>query len=401
VRAAPALRKATSDVSLVEMAPLLALITILALQTPAPVPAADAPAGKRAAVDIAALIEPIRLRHDLPGIVAAIVDREGAVAIGACGVRERGQSASLSILDRMHLGSCTKSMTATLCARLVARDVLGWKTTIGEHFADSGDGFDAGWKSVTLEQLLTLRGGVGGDIAPKLWGRLFTSKATPRAQREELARGILASPPKSTPGTQFEYSNASFAIAGLMAERAAGKDFEELMQLELFTPLAMASAGFGPPLSTKSGGEPIGHRPNGQSVGTGIGSDNPPAIAPAGRVHASLGDWAEYAALHLRGAKDGGLDIPAAQFARMQAQPADELDAYAMGWGIAQREWGGRVLTHTGSNTMWFCVAWLAPEKGFGVLVATNQGGDAAEKACDEAASALIQAWTKRAGAAK
>jgi hypothetical protein len=48
---------------------------------------------------------------------------------------------------------------------------------------------------------------------------------------------------------------------------------------------------------------------------------------------------------------------------------------------------------------MWFCVAWLAPEKGFGVLVATNQGGDAAQKAADEAASALIQAHSKRAEA--
>ena len=54
------------------------------------------------------------------------------------------------------------------------------------------------------------------------------------------------------------------------------------------------------------------------------------------------------------------------------------------------------MLTHNGSNTMWFCVTWLAPEKGFAVLVTTNVGGDEAGKATDEAAAALIGEWTKR-----
>jgi CubicO group peptidase (beta-lactamase class C family) len=65
---------------------------------------------------------------------------------------------------------------------------------------------------------------------------------------------------------------------------------------------------------------------------------------------------------------------------------------YAMGWGVAERDWaGGRVLTHTGSNTMWFAVTWIAPEKDFAVLVCCNAAGEKATKACDRAASALIQ----------
>ena len=66
---------------------------------------------------------------------------------------------------------------------------------------------------------------------------------------------------------------------------------------------------------------------------------------------------------------------------------------------IAKRVWAkgnrpndsGRVLTHAGSNTMWFCVVWIAPERDFAVLVACNQGGDTASKACDEAAGKLIR----------
>jgi len=60
-----------------------------------------------------------------------------------------------------------------------------------------------------------------------------------------------------------------------------------------------------------------------------------------------------------------------------------------MGWIVADGQpWaGGPALTHAGSNTMWFAVAWLAPKKDFAVLVACNQ---AEAKACNDAVLALI-----------
>ena len=42
------------------------------------------------------------------------------------------------------------------------------------------------------------------------------------------------------------------------------------------------------------------------------------------------------------------------------------------------------------TNTSWFCALWIAPACDFAVLAATNQGGDSAEKACDQAISKLI-----------
>ena len=80
-----------------------------------------------------------------------------------------------------------------------------------------------------------------------------------------------------------------------------------------------------------------------------------------------------------------------------QAQAPDaEREWHAGGWIVAPRPWaGGAALTHTGTNTYWFSVAWLAPERGFAVLVACNTGADGAAKACDDAASALIQAYLK------
>ena len=55
------------------------------------------------------------------------------------------------------------------------------------------------------------------------------------------------------------------------------------------------------------------------------------------------------------------------------------------------RPWGGgRVYHHAGSNTMNYAVVWMAPKRDFAVLVATNQAGEAAPKACDAACGELI-----------
>jgi hypothetical protein len=38
-----------------------------------------------------------------------------------------------------------------------------------------------------------------------------------------------------------------------------------------------------------------------------------------------------------------------------------------------------------------YCVVWVAPEKNFAVLVATNRGGDGAPEGLDRVCSAMIK----------
>ena len=46
---------------------------------------------------------------------------------------------------------------------------------------------------------------------------------------------------------------------------------------------------------------------------------------------------------------------------------------YAFGWEIVNGSWAnGRTLTHSGSNGFNFAIAWLAPNRKFAVIAATN-----------------------------
>ncbi len=147
----------------------------------------------------------------------------------------------------------------------------------------------------------------------------------------------------------------------------------------------MTSAGFGPPGTRGKLDQPWGHSAKGEPSQT----DNAPALGPAGTVHVSFHDWAKFGSLHLRGAQGKAKLLKASTFRTLHTPPGGS--DYAGGWFVASRPWaGGRALMHSGSNTTWYCTIWLAPLRDFGVLVATNMGGDAASKACDEAISALI-----------
>lgn len=360
--------------------------------------------------DVAALLEPIRVKRGVPAIGGAIIVGEEVVASGVTGIRASGHDAPVTIDDRFHLGSCTKAMTALLLATLVEDGVLSWETTIGESLPAIT--MHEQWKSVTLRQLITHRAGAPADLnRGGLWRRLWDHTGTPTEQRRDLAIGVLAERPVHAPGTKYLYSNAGYAIAGYIAETKTGTSWEDLMRQRIFVPLGMTSAGFGPPGSPGNPpDQPRGHaRPN-RPTEPAKGADNPAAIGPAGTVHAAIKDWAAYIAVHLRGDAANPNRVPrlvsAASFDLLH-EPADGPgERYAGGWLVDTRPWArgegaaakGKVLTHAGSNTMWFAVVWIAPERDFAVLAVCNQGDAAAPRACDEAVGALIQAMRAKPG---
>jgi CubicO group peptidase (beta-lactamase class C family) len=206
---------------------------------------------------------------------------------------------------------------------------------------------------------------------------------------------LLTQPPEVKPGTEYLYSNAGYSVAGAAAERITDTDWEELMEQRLFHPLGMKTAGFGAMGEPDKIDQPWPHRAENTGalpIPPGPMSDNPPALGPAGRVHCSIGDWAKFILAHIKGA-NGEKSLLAPESFGILHTPAFEGD-YACGWIATERPWGGgRVLTHAGSNTMNYAVVWMAPERDFAALAATNHGGDAAHAACDEAAGALIRRY--------
>ena len=279
----------------------LAIALALLCLTPVTVHAAPA---IRPPKDVSALLAPIIQKHDVPGMAAAVVRNGETVALGVAGVRTRGKPDKIAAADRFHIGSDTKAMTAMLCGILVDEGKLKWGQTLGETFPELKKSMHPQYQAVTLEQLLTHRGGAPGDLTKdELWGKLWQHKGTPTSARRLLLQGVTSKPPEATPGEKYIYSNAGYSIAGHMAEKVTGKSWEDLTREKIFRPLGMTTAGFGAPGTRAKNDQPRGHKADGSPVEPGPAADNPVAIGPAGIVHCSIGDWAKFAAANLPSAK--------------------------------------------------------------------------------------------------
>lgn len=358
------------------------------------------PASAVPLADVDSLLEPIRKQYHLPALAAAVIVQGHVAAVGAVGVRKYGTNVPVTVGDQFHLGSCTKAMTATLCGMLVEQGRLHWNTTLAQVFPHIS--MQPAYRSVTLDHLLAQRSGFSAESWPqgKTFQEMFALPGSPRQQRMAYLEMILREPPVAEPGAEFVYSNRNYAAAGVILEQTAHIAWEDMITRKLFAPLDMTSAGFGAMGTPGKLDEPWQHRfINGQhlAIGPGPFSDNPPVIAPAAAVHCSLGDWAKFVRLHLSASTKTHLLLKPQTLQRLHT-PQFGGD-YAGGWLVTSRPWGGgTVLTHAGSNTQNYAVAWLAPLRDFAVLVVTNQGGDPAAQAADQTSAALIQHFISPSG---
>lgn len=352
-------------------------------------------AGETPPDDLAAVLEPVRAGAELPALAGAVWRGPALVALGASGVRKLGDDTAVTAADRWHLGSDTKAMTATLIGIHVDRGDIRFEDTIADLFA--GETIDAGYRDVTVEQLLQHRGGAPGDIPADIWAEMWQDGSAPGA-RAKAVLAMLARAPAQAPGT-FVYANAGYMIAGAALERKLGASWEELMRRELFEPLGMSSCGFGAPGTAAALDQPWGHSIGDGGtpvpVAPGPEADNPPSLGPAGTVHCSLADWGKFLAVHLAGARQETTALlSGATVARLHTPPAG--GDYAAGWLVVERSWaGGLALTHSGSNTLWFATTWLAPANDMMYAVVTNRGDDDASTAVDSAFAPLIEAYPR------
>jgi len=325
----------------------------------------------------------------LPGMIGAIVHGEKLTSIGAVGIRKIGSPDLMRVDDLVHLGSCTKAMTATMIGTLVDEGKIRWNSTVAEVFPESAGDFHPDYASVTLDQLLRHRGGLPHDLD---WWQTDRGLSIVDQRRSLMIRALREAP-ESKPGADYTYSNTGYVLAGMMAEQVSRRSWEVLIQQRVFGPLKMATAGFGAPGAKGRLDQPWGHRASGNLV-EAVREDNAPVMGPAGTVHCSMSDWARFAAYHLKGELDGvRLVKPETLKTLHTPRPGEE---YAGGWLVFDRSWaGGRALTHSGSNTTWYGTVWIAPARDFALLAAVNAGGPPAEQACDQAISGMVRLVTR------
>lgn len=306
------------------------------------------------------LLAKVVVDGEAPGIVAAIISGEGVIAIASAGERKAGSGIEFTINDVVHLGSCTKAMTVTMIATLVAEGKLNWDTKLIEAIPRLKNKIHSDYYNITLWQLLTHSAGISKNVSDE---KAFSSKEI-IARRLAILEDNLQTSASYAINT-YHYSNFGYMIAACMAEQITGLSWEVLMKQRLFEPLGMSTAGFGNPNKNKSVDQPWGHHKNLWKWWPSEAYYNE-AISPAGRVYCSIADWAKFLSLQLTNENP----ILERKFLDKLIQP---VGFYAGGWGVAEHSWAeGITLSHNGSNEIWYAAVLVTPQLNRAFVVATN-----------------------------
>jgi len=338
------------------------------------------------AVISAERVHRLRLISDAPALGIAYAFKNQPDHILVDGLRSVESDAPVTPTDRWHIGSCTKSMTATLAARLVEAGRIRWTTTIGEVLRQV-PGIHPACRDANLLHLFSHHAGLMRD-APG--GIIFQHRPGRRVAAERLVyvTRLLREAPIAKLGAENIYSNGGVVVAGAMLEIAGGKPYETLMREQVFAPLGMTSAGFGPPAFPDHLDAPLGHGhgPDGRLVPAKNIRDlesPPPCINPCGGVHLNLGDLLAYLKAHR---DHPGQFLAEESWKTLHTPPFG--DGAALGWGIG----GDGSFGHAGSNGFWWAQVQVTP---WGVVFAgaQNAATPSAISVMTQAQDAAARSW--------
>lgn len=325
----------------------------------------------------------LRETFDLPGLAIAVA-RGGKVEQAVAGVREIGTDVAVEMGDRFHIGSISKSVTATALAGVVEDGKLSWDATLAEllPWVDAEHAYAA----VDVKTLLRHQARIQQHLMFDEEGmtRLNTLPGTTTEQRAAYVREVLALEPLES---GYHYSNAGYALAGYLAERASGAAWEELVHQKVFGPLELESCGVGWPATSERPNEPRGHYAGADGLrAQGLDEYTLGAfMAPAGNLHCSALDLTRYGLAHLRGLQGEDGFLAAASVKELHRVREEGGVPYAAGWGLDPETGLHR---HNGSAGTFFSYLAIHPEKDLVITLLANAGpqlgGPAAQKMTSE-----------------
>jgi len=273
-------------------------------------------------------------------VAVALVRDDGVRFLGA----ERTGAGTRPVENRaavFQIGSITKVFTATLLAQEVVNGRLSLDDPaagqVGIRLRATGrDGAE-----MTLGHLASHTSGIAHHqppwLGPRAWLGLHPNepwKGYDRGRFERyLARELKL---RSTPGTEYHYSNIGMSLLGLALSETTGKPYETLLQEGVFGPLGMRSSTTDPDrvrdrvaVGRKVSGAPF---PN-QDMG---------ALTPSGGIFTSAEDLARFAAAVLAGT-DAALELT-----RRPVFTIADGEQVGLGWHLYTWREGWRILNHNG-----------------------------------------------------
>lgn len=232
-----------------------------------------------------ALLATVRAAVDAESFSGAIrIDVDGAPLLRvAHGLADRAHAIANTPDTRFAIASGTKAHTALVVVSLLVDGTLTFDTSARCLLGDDLPLVD---DAVTIEHLLAHSSGIGDyldeDDDGAITDHVLTAPVHELDRPEAYLRVLDGHPTKFAPGARFSYCNGGFVLLALLAERAAGVPYADLVRTRVCEPAALTATGF-------------------------LRSDELPGDAAMGYLGPDFGDRTNVLHLPVVGVGDGGL----------------------------------------------------------------------------------------------
>jgi CubicO group peptidase (beta-lactamase class C family) len=194
--------------------------------------------------DLEAAVDVVAAATGFSGVVR--VDRGGRVELAkAYGWAHRGLRIPNTVDTRLGIASGTKSLTALTVVSLIEDGRLELATTARSLL---GDDLPLINDDVTVEHLLAHRSGIGDyfdeDAVESMTDYVMTVPVHHLATTPDYLAVLDGHPQKFAPGERFAYNNGGFVVLALIAERAGGSPFVELVRTRVCEPAGLRDTEF-------------------------------------------------------------------------------------------------------------------------------------------------------------
>jgi CubicO group peptidase (beta-lactamase class C family) len=193
---------------------------------------------------IEAQLDRVAAETTFSGVVR--VDREGGLVVAkAYGFADRRWEIANELDTRFAIASGTKGLTALTVVSLIEGGTLEQSTTARSLL---GDDLPLIRDDVTVEHLLAHRSGIGDYYDEEVETDVESYELRVPANRLTDTEAYLAIldgyPTKFAAGERFSYCNGGYVVLALLAERASGIPFHELVLQRVCEPAGMRDTAF-------------------------------------------------------------------------------------------------------------------------------------------------------------
>jgi len=136
-----------------------------------------------------------------------------------------------------HMGSTSKSFAAAVVLKLEAAGKLSLDDTIGKWLPEY-----PAWKDVNIRRLLNMTSGIPNYSETEMLSRAWVDEPNRDLTAEELVKAAYPTGTNGLPVTKgYHYSNTNYILAGMIAAKAGGKSYRDLVHELVIEPIGLHS----------------------------------------------------------------------------------------------------------------------------------------------------------------